>query len=82
MADKASGLGRVITLVGITSLVVTPAAASVERQRLQLQSRIDAVRQALQQTSAATLHDATLTAQAAHWNNWPKWSKWSNWANQ
>jgi hypothetical protein len=85
MADKASGLGRVIVLVGITSFVVTPAAASVEQQRARLQSRVEAVRQALRplhQAPPAALDGATLTAQAANWNNWPKWSKWSNWANQ
>ena len=83
MANKASGFGRVITLLSITSMAAAPAVANVARERELLQSRVDAVRQALHSGQGITAPPvATLTAQAANWNNWPKWSKWSNWANQ
>lgn len=53
-------------------------AEAVVRERAALESRVQAVRDALK--AAGPLVPAA--EWIAQWNNWPNWNNWSNWANQ
>jgi hypothetical protein len=76
--------------VHVAALAVAGVLAPVQAwalpappERVVLQARIDAVREALaNNTPAQSCDPSWQVAQAGNWTNWPKWSKWSNWANK
>ena len=78
---RTLGVALPVLAAGVAA---TSAQAHAPAERAALESRVEAVRQALR--AQAALPDAPApswtVAQAANWTNWPKWSKWSNWANK
>ena len=54
------------------------APAAVASDRAALESRVQAVRDALLRPGP----HVPAAEWIAQWNNWPNWNNWSNWANQ
>jgi hypothetical protein len=82
--SKPSRQRRVLGAASAAALAAAaPALAHVPAERVALEARVEAVRQALKAAAADPVVEASWTvAQATNWTNWPKWSKWSNWANK
>lgn len=55
----------------------TPGSVDLERQALE--SRVAAVREAIQ--AGRPNSKVAPTGPLAQWRNWPNWSNWSNWPN-
>lgn len=67
-----------LALVGLGLLGMSPRAqAQTVGERLVLEARVDAVRQALQRAAVTD----TQTAAVEQWLNWPNWNNWNNWGN-
>ena len=82
---RATLLRRLIMVAAAAGLLgaAWQAQAHVERDRLALEARVEAMREAI---SAASSEEADAGPRAAwfnwgNWNNWNNWSNWGNWSN-
>ena len=85
---RATLLRRLIMAAAAAGLLgaAWQAQAHVERDRLALEARVEAMREAI---SAASSDEDDVGPRAAwfnwgnwnNWNNWSNWGNWSNWAN-
>ena len=83
-AVRSRCLQRLAAVLGLAGLVGVPPPVQAARQ--QLESRVQAVRQALQaqadeapQPAAGKVSDGR--RRLAQWMNWPNWGNWANWSN-
>lgn len=74
-----------VALLGAIGVTVASAASGAEgqtlAQRVALEARVEAVRKALQETSAGSGTDHSESGPHAQWFNWPNWNNWNNWMN-
>jgi hypothetical protein len=77
---KARLIRRLIVAVGAAGLLgsALQAQAQVERERLALEARVEAVRDAIAQ---AAPEGAAIDGEQAQWFNWGNWNNWNNWPN-
>ena len=78
-AGKALLIRRLITAICAAGLLgaAMQAQAHVERERLVLEARVDAMRHAIAQAAAGD----SLDGEHAQWFNWGNWNNWNNWPN-
>jgi hypothetical protein len=78
---------RLFTALGAAGLVTTSVSATQipSPERLALESRVQAVRQTLQDSAPQFLQswdDESLASQWGNWGNWGNWANaWNNWGN-
>ena len=84
-AVRSRCLLRLAAVLGLAGLI--GASPPVQAARQQLESRVQAVRQALQAQADETPRPAAGKAsdgkqRLAQWMNWPNWGNWGNWFNR
>jgi hypothetical protein len=85
-ARRASLFARLLTGLGAVGLFGTSPAHPVQpAERLALESRVLAIRHAMQQDSPPAIQpdsDQSVAAQWGNWGNWGNWANaWNNWGN-
>jgi hypothetical protein len=85
---RAALIRRVIAVIGAAGLLgaAMQAQAHVERERIALEARVAAMRDAIQRVAPEGANDGPLAqwfnwGNWNNWNNWPNWGNWSNWLN-
>jgi len=76
-------VGILLGFIGLLGIVDSPSAAarpSVLEERLRLEQRILAARDALTNDRRAGEADGVV-GKIAQWVNWPNWGNWGNWPN-
>jgi len=86
---RAALIRRVIAAIGAAGLLgaAIQAQAHVERDRIALEARVAAVRDAIQRAAPDAPSDRPLAqwfnwGNWNNWNNWPNWGNWGNWLNK
>ena len=76
---------RLIVAIGAAGLfgAAMQAQAHVERDRLALETRVETMREAIQQAASDgdSIDTQGLRAQWFNWGNWNNWNNWPNWGN-
>lgn len=84
-ARVSFGLRRFLSLLGLLAAAAAPVQASVptdvEHQRVLLQARVAAVRDAMLVQQNLRADDPARSDRLAQWFNWPNWMNWNNWNN-
>src|SRR5436853_557433 len=81
------GLRQLVVLAGAVGIWTANAPLQAQPQplsteRIVLESRVEALRQALRQAGDAVGEDQPVKAQWGNWNNWNNWrNSWNNWGN-
>ncbi len=70
---------RLVAAIGAAGLfgAAVQAQAHVERDRFELDARVEAMRDAM----AHATEDTPIDGQHAQWFNWGNWNNWNNWPN-
>ena len=76
---QAVMIRRLIVAIGAAGLLgaVAQTQAHVERDRLALDARVEAMRDAITRATDG----ASIDGQHAQWFNWGNWNNWNNWPN-
>jgi hypothetical protein len=81
----SSMLRRFLAVLSVLGLFGSPTEAStrlnVERDRIALEARVEAVRQSMRDAGAIPDADAGRPERMAQWWNWGNWGNWNNWPN-
>lgn len=79
---RSTLLRRLIMVAAAAGLLgaALQAQAHVERDRLALEARVEAMREAISAASSDE-HEADPRAAWFNWGNWNNWNNWSNWGN-
>jgi len=82
--SASRAVGWVVRLMGVVGVLASPTAApnaKVLEARAQLEVRVQAARELLQEDTATAKDPQGTSNTLAQWYNWPNWGNWGNWPN-
>lgn len=70
-----------LSLIGITFSATAAAVHEAPSAASNLESRVQAVRNALDKQQRAPYEETLDGKRTFQWGNWPNWNNWNNWPN-
>jgi hypothetical protein len=80
IARASSWAIALLALIGINLPVTAASTGEKEPDRVGLEARVEAVRNALDK-GQAPYEEPKIGDRTLQWINWPNWNNWNNWPN-